>query len=294
MSTTIARTVADAIDAMVAGARPIAGGSDLMVALRQDVGVAPRLVAIDRIDALGRIEIADGGLRIGAAVTHAALLDDPAIHRDYTALADAAALIGSPATRNVGTIGGNIMNASPAADTSAPLVVLDAQVELAGPDGTRRLAIASLWTGPGATVAGHHELCTGIDLPQPGAGSGSAYLRLEYRRAMEIAVAGAAASVSIAQGVVSRVSVALSAVGPTILVVPGLDDLAGRPVAEVLDQVGELARETATPISDLRAGADYRRHVIGVMAKRAVQGAADRATGADIAVPLNRAQGVGR
>jgi CO/xanthine dehydrogenase FAD-binding subunit len=228
-------------------------------------------------------------------VTHARLEIDPAIVADYAALADASALVGSPSTRNVGTLGGNVMNASPAMDTGAPLMVLGADAELQSTTGTRRVAVADLWTAPGRTSAQPGELCVAIHLPSRAPGSGSAYVRLEYRRAMEIAVVGAAASVSLDHdGGLVALSVALTAVAPTIIAVDGLGALLGRRVDDaLLADVAALASAQAAPISDVRASDSYRRHCIGVMARRAVDASARRAGGESIAIPVNRSLGIG-
>lgn len=296
MKFTLATTLDEALAAVAAGARPVAGGSDLVVGARQGKAPLPEsVVAIDRIESLDQMVASAAGLRIGALVTHARLEIDPAVVDDYTALADASALVGSPSTRNVGTLGGNIMNASPAMDTGAPLLVLGAEVELQSAKGSRRVAIADLWTAPGRTSAQPDELCTAIHLPPRVSTSGSAYVRLEYRRAMEIAVVGAAASVSLdPSGALIAMSVALTAVAPTIIAVNGTGTLLGRPVDDaLLAEVAELASDQAAPISDLRASDTYRRHCIGVMARRAVDAAARRATGESIAVPVNRSIGIG-
>ncbi len=296
MTFTIAHTIDDALTALAAGARPIAGGSDLVVAARQGKSPVPDdLVAIDRLGELGAIEpAADGGLRIGAVVSHAVLAADPTIVGSRTAIADGSALVGSPATRHVGTIGGNVMNGSPAMDTGAPLVVLDASVELRSLRGTRTVPIAELWTGPGATVAEPDELCTAIVLPARPTRSGSAYVRLEYRRAMEIAVVGAAASVALDDdGRIDQLNVALTAVAPTIVSVDVSAMTGHRLDDNVLAAVAVAAAERATPISDLRATDRYRRHTVGVMARRAVDAAVRRAEGEPIAVPVNRSLGVG-
>jgi CO/xanthine dehydrogenase FAD-binding subunit len=253
------------------------------------------VVAIDRIDSLGNIDASDGGVRIGALVTHARLEIDDGIVAHYTALADASALVGSPATRHVGTIGGNVMNASPAMDTGAPLVVFGAEVELQSTTGSRRIAVSDLWTGPGRTSAALEELCVAVHLPARPAMSGSAYVRLEYRRAMEIAVVGAAASVQLADdGSLVALSVALTAVAPTIIAVDGTATFVGRAVDDVLlGEIANLAGEQASPISDVRASDNYRRHCVGVMARRAVDAATRRARGESIAVPVNRSLGIG-
>jgi CO/xanthine dehydrogenase FAD-binding subunit len=293
-----AATVEAALDAVGEGARPIAGGSDLVVAARQGKTPLPEfVVAIDRIDSMRGIARADGGVRIGALVRHAdieasELLRSPG----YAALADGSALIGSPATRNVGTLGGNVMNASPAMDTGPGLVVLDAVVELRSSGGSRDLPIADLWSGPGATTAAPGELCVAIRLPAPAARSGSAYIRLEYRRAMEIAVVGAAAAVTLADdGSVAGCRIALAAVAPTVIRSPGAERaLTGQQPSEAtLAAVAEGAAGDARPITDIRGSERYRRHTAGVMARRAVEFALRRAQGDEVTIPCNRAHRIG-
>lgn len=297
MSFIRAATVESALEAMATGAHPIAGGSDLVVAARQGKHPLPEsIVAIDDIPDLTVIEAGTDDIRIGSVVRHAELEADPLIVANYTALADAAALVGSPATRNVGTLGGNIMNGSPAMDTGAPLMVLNARVELRTVDHTRHLDISELWIGPGETAATAGELCTAVLLPLRTKRSGSGYVRLEYRRAMEIAVVGAAAAVELApdDDVLLSASVALSAVAPTMLRVVLPESLVGRPVDdEMLEIVATAASEQSQPIGDVRAGSDYRRHTVGVMAKRALAAAAGRARGETLGVPLNRSLGIG-
>lgn len=301
MSLLIATSLKQALEAMAAGARPIAGGTDLVVAARSGASELPvNLVAIDRITDLTTIETIDlpqgNFLRIGAAATHAQIMSHPLIAESYSGIADASALVGSPATRNVGTIGGNVMNASPAMDTGAPLLSLGAQVLLASTSGNRTVPLNELWIGPRRTSATPDELCVAVLVPLAKQGRASAYIRLEYRRSMEIAVVGAAATVELdGDGTVSDLSVALSAVGPTILPVPGVAELAiGRPVDDVLlAEIATLASSYATPISDVRASERYRRHTVGVMARRAVAAATSRAAGETIAIPVNRATGIG-
>ena len=296
MSFAIAGSLDEALAALAVGARPIAGGTDLVVGARQGKAPLPAsLVAIDRLDELAHIESRDRGIRIGAMVTHSQLMIDQMIVFGYTAIADAAALVGSPSTRNIGTLGGNVMNASPAMDTGAPLMVLGAVAQLRSARGSRTVELSDLWTGPGQTSATTDELCVAIDLPPRPARSGSAYVRLEYRRAMEIAIVGAAASVTLADdGTILDGAVALSAVAPTIIEV---DDAGAIMTGHLPDAaaaaVATAASDVARPISDLRGSDTYRRHTVGVMAARAVDAAARRAAGEEIGVPVNRAIGVG-
>ncbi len=292
----IAQSLDEALEALASGARPVAGGTDLVVGSRQGKAPLPAtVIAIDRIDELGGINLDDNRLRIGAMVTHAQLMVDPIIAGQFSAIADAAALVGSPSTRNVGTLGGNVMNGSPAMDTGAPLVVLGATAELQTTSTSRQSTMDELWIGPGTTSAADDELCVALNMPARPANSGSAYVRLEYRRAMEIAVVGAAASVTLADdGTIAEASVALTAVAPTILAVDLGDSIVGKPLDDAtLATVADVASETATPISDLRATDRYRRHTVGVMARRAIAAAARRADGETIAIPVNRALGIG-
>lgn len=295
MTFTIATSLDDVLEALAAGARPIAGGTDLVVGSRQGKGALPdALVAIDRLAELSGVDVGPDHTTIGAGVTHAELMTNASIVDDFTAIADAAALVGSPSTRNVGTIGGNVMNGSPAMDTGAPLVVLGALARLQTTSGSRDIGLDELWVGPGRTSAEAHELCTALVLPNRPASSGSAYVRLEYRRAMEIAIVGAAAAVTIDGDAVTSLRIALTAVAPTIVEVPDLDALDGaEPNDRFLDAVAAAASDHAAPISDLRASDRYRRHTIGVMARRATDAAIRRARGEEIAVPVNRAVGVG-
>lgn len=291
MSLIIASSIQEILDAMATGARPVAGGSDLVVGARQGNVLPEALVAIDRVAELAEISATDSGIRIGAGVTHATLMNEARIVEGYTGLADASALVGSPATRNVGTLGGNVMNGSPAMDTGAPLLVMGGQAELLSASGTRMVALGDLWTGPGRTSAEPNELCVAIHLTSTH--SGSAYVRLEYRRAMEIAVVGASASVILADdGSVASARVALTSVAPTILEVAATN-LSGLSPDAAANAAAQLASGQAVPISDLRGSDKYRRHTVGIMAKRAVEAACRRAAGENIAVPVNRSVGIG-
>lgn len=296
MTFTIATSIDEALTAMAAGARPIAGGTDLVVGARQGKSALPAsLVAIDRLEELAGIEQSDTGIRIGSMVTHSRLMLEPVVVSEYTALADAAALVGSPSTRNVGTLGGNVMNSSPAMDTGAPLLVLGAVVHLQSLGGSRSVGLSELWTGPGETSAADEELCVAVSLPARPTRSGSAYVRLEYRRAMEIAVVGAAASVTLGDdGTIADGSVALTAVAPTIIALPDAGvTVKGHLPDEAAALISAAASEAAAPISDLRASDTYRRQMVGVMAARALIAAARRASGDEIPIPVNRSVGVG-
>jgi CO/xanthine dehydrogenase FAD-binding subunit len=296
VSYTAAHTLDEALAAVASGARPVAGGSDLVVGARQGKSPLPEdLVAIHGVTALGGITVEGGALVLGALVSHAEIEASAEIAAGWSGLADGSALVGSPATRHVGTIGGNIMNSSPAMDTGAALLVLGGEVELRSQSGSRTVALSELWTGPGRTSA-KDELLVSVRVPALPARSGSAYVRLEYRRAMEIAVVGAAAAVTLnGDGDVEACRIALTAVAPTIVRSPTAEAaITGKPVSdETLAAVAAGASADSAPISDVRAGDRYRRHTVGVMARRAVEAAVARARGEHVSIPANRASGIG-
>jgi len=300
-----ARDVAGAVAAMASGARPIAGGTDLVVGARHGKAPLPEsLVGIHRIPGLGEIAEADGVIRIGSLATHASILASASLRATAPGLLDASSIVGSQATRANGTIGGNVMNASPAMDTGAPLLCHGAVAVLTGPSGTRRLGLDELWTGPGRTSATPDELMEGLELPVPPAASGSAYVRLQYRRQMEIAVVGAAAYVELDGDTITTARVAITALTPVICRVPAAEealvghrldanDMSAGGFSADLGQTatiraaGQAAAEAATPISDVRASAAYRKAMAAVVARRAITAALRRAAGETITIPAS-------
>jgi CO/xanthine dehydrogenase FAD-binding subunit len=285
-----ATTLDEAVAALAGGARAVAGGTDLVVGARQGKAPLPEsLVAIHRVTELGGIAEAEGGLRIGALTSHAEIASHPAVVGRFTALADASAIVGSHATRAHGTLGGNLMNASPAMETGGPLMCLDATVTLRSGRGTRTVAVADLFAGPGATTSDDDELLVAVDVPAPAPATGSAYVRLEYRRQMEIAVVGATAVVVLDGATVNEARVANTALAPTIRRVPAAEAaLAGTDGSETA--VAAAAREAAaaaTPISDVRASERYRTAMAEVIAGRAIGFALSRARGESVPVPAS-------
>ncbi len=277
------------------GASLVAGGTDLVVGTRQGKRTLPEtLVAIHRLPGLDGIGEEGGVLVLGALATHDAIERSDLVRSRWTALADASAIVGSPATRHVGTIGGNLANASPAMETGAPFVVFGAEVELRSAGGSRSVAVESFWSGPGRTTAARGEMVTGARVPGPADGSGSAYVRLEFRRSMEIAVVGAAALVTLAgDGTVADARVALTAVAPTIVRSPAAEAaLRGkRPTDEAIAAAASAVHDTAAPISDVRGSDGYRKAMIEVIARRAIDVAARRAAGEHVPVPATMTVG---
>ena len=291
-SFTSAATLDDALSAMVAGARPVAGGTDLVVGARQGKAPLPdAIVAIDRIGGLRAIDVTDLGVRLGTLVTFADIIASEPIRARYPALADASAIVGSHATRAQGTIGGNVMNASPAMDTGGPLLCFGATVTLRSPSGERSIALDELWTGPGATSARPDELLVAIDVPASAEGTGSCYVRLEYRRQMEIAVVGATAVVTVDGDRVTDARVAITALTPTIRRVPGSEAaLVGTGGGDdAVEASAAAAAAASTPISDVRGSAEYRRAMAEVIAGRAIAAALTRARGGSVPIPASPA-----
>ena len=213
------------------------------------------------------------------------------IRERFAALADASAIVGSHATRAQGTIGGNVMNASPAMETGGPLICHGAVATLRSSGGSREVKVEDLFTGPGTTIAEAGELLTSIDLPEPPANSGSCYVRLEYRRQMEIAVVGATAMVVLDGDTVSEARIAITALAPTIHRVADAEAAlvgsdGGR---EAAARAAKLAADASAPISDVRASDTYRRAMAAVMARRAIQAAVARAKGESVPIPASPA-----
>jgi len=291
-SFTSAATVDDALSAMAGGARPVAGGTDLVVGARQGKAPLPdAIVAIDRIDGLRTIDVADDRLRLGTLVTHAELTANEEIRTRFTAIADASAIVGSHATRAQGTLGGNVMNASPAMDTGGPLLCFGANAILRSGSGERSVALDELWSGPGSTTARPDELLVALEVPAPAAGTASCYVRLEYRRQMEIAVVGATAVITLDGGRVGDARLAITALTPTIRRVPGAEAaLAGSDGGTgAVEAAAAAAAAASTPISDVRGSADYRRAMAAVIAQRAITAALTRARGGNVPIPASPA-----
>jgi len=285
-----ATTVEEALAALARGAKAVAGGTDLVVGARQGKASLPEaLVAIHRVSELHAIDETADGLRLGALVTHAEIAAHPAIRERFTALADASAIVGSHATRAQGTIGGNVMNASPAMETGGPLICLEASATLRSVEGTRTVSVEGLFTGPGTTAANADELLVSVDVPAPAPGTGSAYVRLEYRRQMEIAVVGATAVVHLEDARVQDARVAITALAPTIRRVPDAEAAlaGGEADDESLAAAARAAAAASAPISDVRASERYRRAMAEVIARRAVETALARARGTAIPIPAS-------
>jgi len=281
------RSVAEAVSLLAEygeRARILAGGTDILVQVREGRRDLDLLVDVKNIPEVNELTWDPaGGLRLGAAVPCARLCEHAEISRAYPGLIDAVALVGGVQIQNRACVGGNLCNASPAADTVPALIAHQAVAVIAGPQGTREVPIESFCTGPGRTVLGPGELLVRLRLPPPRPRSAGRYLRFIPRNEMDIAVVGVGVTLALDDSrqrcVAARV--ALAAVAPTPLFVPEAGAaLVNGPLTEThFQRAADLARAAARPISDMRGDADYRRHLVGVLTRRALQGALERVKG---------------
>lgn len=260
-------------------ALPLAGGTDLLVQIKEHRRPVEAVLSLKRVPEVHQLSL-NGTLAFGSAVPLAQIAAEQQIRQNYTALADGAALIGSVQIRSVATVGGNLCNASPSADTAPPLLVLKAQAVIATAEGERTVPLAEFFQGPGRTALQPGELLKEIVVPQPPVRSGSCYLRHTPRAAMDIAVVGVAAAISLdAEGIIAGACLALGAVAPTPIRAAAAEALlpGQRLTGELLAEVGHVAAQEASPIDDLRASAEYRRHLVSVLTQRALGQALARA-----------------
>ena len=262
--------------------RPMAGGTDLLVQLRAGRIAFDRVVDIKRIPETTRLEYDPGeGLTVGAAVTCCRLYEDWVVQALYPALADAVSLIGSVAVQGRATVGGNVCNAAPSGDSLPALNILGASCRVIGPAGGRTVPIGEFCTGPGTNALKRGELLVSLLIPPPRPNSGARYLRFIPRSEMDIAVVGVGASIELSDDLTTVLAarIALGAVAPTpVLAREAGDFLTGKvPSRDAICLAADLAREAASPITDMRGSLPYRRHLVGVLVKRALQGAIERA-----------------
>jgi carbon-monoxide dehydrogenase medium subunit len=263
-------------------ARILAGGTDILVQLREGKKSADLVIDIKNIPELNAVELSpQHGLLIGAAVPCYRIYEDTEIEISFPGVFDAAVLIGGIQIQARASLGGNLCNASPAADSIPALIVHRATCIVAGPSGWREIPVEKFCTGPGRTVLERGELLVSLRLPPPEPRSGAAYLRFIPRNEMDIAVVGAGVSVTLDAGrsrcIAARV--ALAAVAPTPLFVPTAGEaLVDGVISDALvDKAASLAQQAVRPISDMRGDADYRRHLVDVLTKRALHRAIERA-----------------
>lgn len=263
-------------------AKVLAGGTDILINLRDGKLRPKALIDISRIPGLNAVTYDEAlGLRLGALATLRAVEKNPVVEAHYPHLVSAIREVGSIQIRNLATVMGNVCNSSPAADTVPPLLTMEAAVRLVGPQGERTVPLTRFFTGPGENVIEPGELAVELVAPPPPAHTGGAYYKLAARRAMDIAFVGVAAQVSRANGILSDIRIALGAVAPTPVRATAAEEvLRGHSLTEaLLEQAGQAALEAAQPISDHRASAEYRRAMVPVLTKRMVRQAYQMAGG---------------
>jgi carbon-monoxide dehydrogenase medium subunit len=264
-------------------ARVIAGGTDLLIQLRKKEVSARCLVDITRLDELQGITLEDGWIRVGACVTHQELASTPLIRERAAVLAEGAAQVGSPQIRNMGTVGGNIVNAQPAADVVVPLLALDAEVEVATATGLRRESLDCLFLGPGrCRVDATAEILTSVRFRALDGRQGSAFERLAKRKALALPILNAAVVVTVddAGDVFQAVRLAIGPVAPTPCCAPQAEEalrgaaVAGPEIAAALEIAAAEAQPRSNPLRGSRA---YRQEMVKVLLRRALERAVQAA-----------------
>lgn len=280
-------TVAEAVELLTGrngDARILSGGTDLIAQLKEGRRTTSLVVDVKRIPEVTELRYhPESGLKLGAAVPCVVLYGDKEIVAAYPGLIDSATLIGGKQIQGRASFGGNLCNASPAADSIPAMIVHSASCLIAGPDGQRSVAVEAFCTGPGQTVLRDGEFLVAIHMPAPPVRFGAHYLRFIPRNEMDIAVVGAGASVVLDEAGerFEQARVALGAVAPTpLLVAEAGEYLAGKPVSEdVVDEAARLAKEAARPIDDMRGSVRQRKHLSAVLTRRALWKAIERARG---------------
>lgn len=277
-------TIEEAVGALASSpdSRVFAGATDLIPQIRSGRPEPGLLVDLKRIDRLTHVTEGDTSWTIGAATPTSRLTEDPAFSSQFPGLSEAAGLIGSDQIQNRSSLGGNLCNASPAADSVPAMLVNQARAVVATADGTRTVDVSDVTTGPGHTSLQPGEFIVEFEVDKPPAHTGDAYLRMTPRTEMDIAVVGVGARITLdADGNCAEARIALGAVAPTARRVADAEAaLAGQPINdETLAAVAEAASAACDPIDDKRGTIAYRKQVAGVLAKRAVKLAADRAAG---------------
>ena len=263
-------------------ARILSGGTDLLVALREGRRQAKLVIDVKALPEATQVDYSvAGGLTFGASVPCHRLYDNAEIAKAYPGLMDAAHLIGGVQIQGRASIGGNLCNASPAADSIPALIAHAAVCVIAGPNGVRELPVEQFCVAPGRNALQAGEFLVSLKIPAVKPGFSAAYLRFIPRNEMDIAVVGAGVAVQLDESRSKFVAarVALGAVAPTPLYIPEAGAaLVGKPVnATTIAEAAKIAQAAARPISDMRGTAEYRKHLSAVMARRAIELAVERA-----------------
>jgi carbon-monoxide dehydrogenase medium subunit len=276
-------TLAEALSALASAngsARMLVGGTDIIDQIRTGRRTPELLVDVKRIPELNVLAYSQSeGLRIGAAVSCTRVHSHPDVISHYPGIASSAGLVGSIQIQNRASIGGNIGNGAPSGDTIPTLIALNATVTVAGPNGQREEPLEGIFAGPGQLTLQPNELLVEIRVPPPKPRSSSHYLRFIPRQEMDIAVAGVGVALTLADGgQVEEVGIVLASVAPTPIRATNAEGVlqGQRLTLDLVREAGERAVESASPISDVRGSADYRRELVKVLTRRAVMACADQ------------------
>ncbi|OGQ72126.1 MAG: hypothetical protein A2W73_05495 [Deltaproteobacteria bacterium RIFCSPLOWO2_12_55_13] len=265
-------------------ARVLAGGTDLLVLLKDQKLTAEAVMSLAGVRDLNFIRYEDGrGATLGALATHSGVAASPIIQQKFPDLAEACSQVGAVQIQNLGTVGGNLCNASPAADVAPPFLLMDAVLILASARGERRVSIHDFFQGPRRTVLQADEILKEIFVPEVPGRRGATYLKLGRRKAMEIAIVGIGVAIHLngSDQVVSECRIAMGSVAPTPMRARrGEEILRNQEVRDgLIEEVAVVAAEEASPISDVRASREYRLDMIRVLCRRAARVALARARG---------------
>jgi carbon-monoxide dehydrogenase medium subunit len=261
-------------------ARILAGGTDLLVQIRADRLQTDLIVDGKNIPELNSISFDSmSGLTIGATVPCYQIYGNKDVQNNYPGLIDSTSLIGGTQIQGRATLGGNLCNAAPSADSIPLMIALCGTATISGPNGTREVPVEDICTGPGKNLLDSNEILISIHFPAPENRSGANYMRFIPRNEMDIAVAGVGSSVVLDGGNIKAARVALASVAPTPLYVTAIGDaIRGKPATEeTLNIAGQIAKEAARPITDMRGTIEYRKHLCDVLTRRSLQIAIDRA-----------------
>ncbi|HZO80901.1 MAG TPA: xanthine dehydrogenase family protein subunit M [Candidatus Binataceae bacterium] len=264
-------------------ARPLCGGTDLIIQLRAGVRRPECVVDVKNIADLRHISFdPKKGLRLGAAVPAIEIYENAEMRQRYPGLTEAAHLIGSLQIQSRASVGGNLCNGSPAADTTPALIALGARARIAGPRGEREVKVEDFCTAPGRTVLQPGELLIELLIDPPKPHSSDAYLRFIPRNEMDIAVVGVGSCVQLDGDKVVAARIGLGAVAPTpLFAAKASESLVGKKLDDAaIERAAKLATEQSTPIDDMRGTAEFRRHLVGVLTRRTLLKAAERARAA--------------
>jgi carbon-monoxide dehydrogenase medium subunit len=259
-------------------AQVIAGGTDLLVSMKQRSRSPRYVIGLKQVPGFDRLSYQDKeALRLGPLVTHQILVEDPVIRKRFGGLWTACSKIGTPQIRNMGTVGGNLCNGSPSADCAPPLIAFQAVVKVMGVKGERSLPLEEFFLGPGKTALQAGEILIEIDVPCPPPRSGLVYVKLPARTAVDIAAVGVAAYITLdgKNEVCRDVRIVMGAVAPTPLRSRKAEEiLKGQKIREaVIQKAAQIASEEARPISDVRSSAAYRKEMVSVLTKQAIEAA---------------------